>query len=156
MMSVHGPPPSPTNLGCFGESLCNSTVSSSVACGDEVGHTAALQEGGRAHLTFAEQPGKSDHFHQAQSDHCRLGVVAKTKAVAESGADRHNILSWNILLWITLCVRNGNKTFMMCDHIYLQSATQLHRVTLLDNVDAEVWRLKELFEDRPVHLVFCS
>lgn len=117
VMSAHGPSPSPTYLGCFGKSLCNATVSSSVACGDEVGHTAALQEGGGAHLTFAEQLGEGDHFHQAQSDHCRLGVVAKTKAIAESSADRHDILTWNVLLWITVCVRKRYKTLMMCDHV---------------------------------------
>lgn len=106
VISAHSPSPSQTNLGCFGERLCDSAVSATVARGDEVGHAAALQEGGRAHLTFAEQLGEGDHFHQAQSDHRRLGVVSKTKAVAESSTDRHDILTWSMLLWVTECVRN--------------------------------------------------
>lgn len=88
----------PTHLGRFGEGLGDPAVSSSVAGGDEVRHAAAFQEGVGAHLAFAEQLGKGDHFHQTQSDHRRLGVVAKAEAIAESGTYRHDILTHNIWL----------------------------------------------------------
>lgn len=43
-----------------------------------------------------------------------------------------------------------------CLSLYLQSSTQLHCVTLLDNTDAEVGSLKQLFEDHAVCLSFGS
>lgn len=81
-----------THLGRFDESLSDFAVSSSVAGGDEVGHAAALQEGGGGHFAFAKQLGEGHHFHQTQPDHSRFGVVAETEAVAESSTYGHDIL----------------------------------------------------------------
>lgn len=91
-------PFSPVHLGRFGEGLGDLAVPSSVAGGDEVGDAAALQEGGGAHLAFAEQLGERDHLHQPQPDHRRLGVVSETEAVAESGTYCHDVLTYMLLL----------------------------------------------------------
>lgn len=82
-----------THFGCFDEGLGHLAVASSVTGGDEVGHSAALQERSRSDLFFAEEFGKRDHFHQPQPDYGCFGVVAKTEAVAEPGADCHDILA---------------------------------------------------------------
>lgn len=86
----------PTHLGRFGKGLGNFAVPPPVAGGDEVSHAAAFQESGGAHLAFAEQLGEGDHFHEAQPDHRRLGVVAETEAVAEPGTYCHDILACDI------------------------------------------------------------
>lgn len=84
--SPQGPP------SCAGEGLRHLPVPPSVAGGDEVSNTAALQEGGRGHGAAAEELGKGDHLHESQSDHSRLGVVAKAQAVTEASPHGHYIL----------------------------------------------------------------
>ena len=82
-----------TYLSCFCEGLGDLAVASAVAGGDEVGHAAALQEGGGADGPVgAEHLGEGDHFHQAQADHRSLSVVSETQAVAEACTHRHDVL----------------------------------------------------------------
>lgn len=80
-------------FACFGKSLPDFAVASTVAGGDEVGDAAALQEGGgRDGAVGAEELGEGDHLHQAEADHRRLGVVAEAQAVAETGSHGYNVL----------------------------------------------------------------
>lgn len=75
------------------KSLRHFTVTSSVAGGDEVGHAAALQEGGGGDRPGrAENTSKSDHLHQPQSDHRCLGVVPETQAVTETCPHGNDVL----------------------------------------------------------------
>lgn len=77
----------------FGEGLSDLAVASTVAGRDEVGDAAALQEGGgRDGAARAEHLGEGDHLRQAQTDHRRLGVVAKPKAVTETCSHCYNVL----------------------------------------------------------------
>lgn len=80
-------------FACFGECLPDLAVASAIAGCDEVGDAAALQEGGgRDRALGAEELGKGNHLHQAKTDHCRLGVVAKAQAVAETGSNGDDVL----------------------------------------------------------------
>ena len=83
-----------TYLSCFGEGLGDLAVAYAVAGGDEIGHAAALQEGGGGDgPVSAEHLGEGDHLHQPQADDCSLGVVSETQAVAEACAHRHDVLT---------------------------------------------------------------
>ena len=75
-----------------GEGFCHLAVPPSIAGGDEVSHPAALQEGGRGHLAFTKDLGKSDHFHQSQTDDGCLGVVPTAEAIAEASSDSNYVL----------------------------------------------------------------
>lgn len=79
-------------LPSSGKCLGHPAVPASVAGGDEVGHAAALQEGGRGHLALAEDPGEGDHFHEPQADDGSFGVVPAVEAVTEPGSHRYNVL----------------------------------------------------------------
>ena len=81
------------HLPSLHESLGHLAVAAPVAGGDEVGHAAALQEGGGGHgARGAEDPGEGDHLHQTQPDHCCLRVVPETQTVTETGSDRNDVL----------------------------------------------------------------
>lgn len=80
------------HLSCAGEGLGHLAVPPSVAGSDEISNTAALQEGGRGHRATAEELGEGDHLHEPQSDHGRLGVVAKAQPITEAGPHGHYIL----------------------------------------------------------------
>lgn len=82
-----------THLFCSDKGFRYFSVASSVAGGDEVSDTAALQECGGTHFTFAEQLCECDHFHQTEPDHRCLSVVSKAQAVTEPGTDCNNILT---------------------------------------------------------------
>lgn len=75
-----------------GEGFCHLAVPPAIAGGDEVSHPAALQEGGRGHLAFTEDLGKSDHFHESQTDDGCLGVVPTAEAIAEAGSHSNYVL----------------------------------------------------------------
>ena len=77
----------------FGESLSNLAIAPSVAGCDEVSDAAALQEGGgRDETVCAEELGEGNHLHEAETDHCCLGVVAKSQAITEACSHCHNVL----------------------------------------------------------------
>lgn len=84
-----------SHLSCAGEGLCHLSVPPSIAGGDEVSDTAALQEGDTGHRAAAEELGKGDHLHEPQSDHRCLGVVAKAQPVTEASTHGHYIL-WRV------------------------------------------------------------
>lgn len=79
-------------LPSSGKCLGHPAVPAPIAGGDEVGHAAALQEGGRGHLALAEDPGEGDHFHEPQADDGSFGVVPAVEAVAEPSSHRYNVL----------------------------------------------------------------
>lgn len=79
-------------LSSLGKRLSHPAVPAPVAGGDQVGHAAALQEGGCRHLALAEDPGEGDHFHEPQADDGRFGVVSTAEAVAEAGSHRDDVL----------------------------------------------------------------
>ena len=85
-------PPTPGYLASPGEGLGHLAVPAPVAGGDEIGHAAALQERGRGHLAFAEDPGKGNHLHEPQADDGGFRVVATEEAVTEPGAYGHDVL----------------------------------------------------------------
>ena len=87
-----GTPPTPGYLAGPGEGLGHLAVPAPVAGGDEIGHAAALQECGRGHLAFAEDPGEGNHLHEPQADDGGFRVVATEKAVTEPGAYGHDVL----------------------------------------------------------------
>lgn len=62
-----------------------------IASGDQIGHTAALEERGQLAARI-ENINKLDHFHQTQTDNGRLRVVAQLKAIDETSAASHNVL----------------------------------------------------------------
>lgn len=75
-----------------GKRLGHPAVAAPVAGGDQVGHTAALQEGGCGHLALAEDPGEGDHLHEPQADDGGLGVVSAAEAITEAGSHPYNVL----------------------------------------------------------------
>lgn len=80
-------------FACFGESFPDLAVASTVAGCDEVSDATALQEGGRGdRAVCAEDPGEGDHLHQAETNHCCLGVVAKSQAITETCPNSYNVL----------------------------------------------------------------
>lgn len=80
-------------FACFGEGFPNLAVASAVAGRDEVGDAAALQEGGGGDgAVCAEDLGKGDHLHQAQTNDCCLGVVTEAQAIAEACSHCYNVL----------------------------------------------------------------
>lgn len=98
-------------------------VPARVAGSDQVGHAAALQEGGFGHVALAEDPGEGDHFHEPQADDGSFGVVAAVEAVAEPGSHGHNVL---------------------------QSATKFNSVCLSNHLNSKIWSLKKFFEEEAV------
>lgn len=87
-----GTPPTPGYLAGPGEGLGHLAVPAPVAGGDEISHAAALQERGRGHLAFAEDPGEGDHLHEPQADDGGFRVVAAEEAITEPGAYGHDVL----------------------------------------------------------------
>lgn len=82
-----------SHLPSFYKSLSYFSVATAIARSDEVGHATALQEGCRGHRpSSAENAGKGNHLHQAQSDHCCLRVVAVAQPVTETCPDSNNVL----------------------------------------------------------------
>lgn len=79
-------------LSSLGKGLGDPAVPAAVAGGDQVGHAAALQEGGCGHLALAEDPGEGDHFHESQADDSSFGVVPAAETVAEPGSHRYDVL----------------------------------------------------------------
>uniref|UniRef100_A0A4X1WCH5 Uncharacterized protein n=1 Tax=Sus scrofa TaxID=9823 RepID=A0A4X1WCH5_PIG len=87
------------HLSCAGEGLGHLAVPPSVTGRDEVGDAAALQEGGGGHGAVAEELGEGNHLHEPQSDHRRLGVVAKAQPITEASPHGHYIL-WGVKSWV--------------------------------------------------------
>lgn len=80
-------------FACFGKSFSNLAVASAVAGCDEVSDTAALQErGGGDGAICAEDLSEGNHLHQAETNHCRLSVVAESQTVTESCSHCDNVL----------------------------------------------------------------
>ena len=92
-------PPPRDYLAGPGEGLGHLAVPAPVAGGDEVGHAAALQERGRGHPAFAEDPGEGDHLHEPQADDGGLRVVAAEEAVTEPSAHGHDVLGRRREAW---------------------------------------------------------
>lgn len=83
-----------SHLPSLHKSFGHFAVAAAVTRRDEIGHSAALQEGGGGHGTGgAKDAGEGDHLHQTQPDHRSLGVVPKAKPVAEPRADRNDVLT---------------------------------------------------------------
>lgn len=77
----------------FSESLSDLAIAAAVAGRDEVGDTAALQEGGGGDGTVcAEDLGKGNHLHQAETNHRSFGVVPESQAITETCSHCHNVL----------------------------------------------------------------
>lgn len=79
-------------LSSPGKGLGDPAVPAAVAGGDQIGHAAALQEGGCGHLALAEDPGEGDHLHESQADDGSFGVVSTVETVAEPGSHRYDVL----------------------------------------------------------------
>lgn len=79
-------------LSSLGKGLGDPAVPAAVAGGDEVGHAAALQEGGCGHLALAEDPGEGDHLHESQADDGSFGVVSTAETVAEPSSHGDDVL----------------------------------------------------------------
>lgn len=95
-----------TYLSSLGEGLRNFAVSSSVTGGDEVSYTTALQEGCRGDGPLgAEDAREGDHFHQAQPDHCCLGVVAVTQSVTKARTNSHYVLQKQCVFIMTFMIK---------------------------------------------------
>mmetsp|Transcript_91901 Transcript_91901/g.256706 ORF Transcript_91901/g.256706 Transcript_91901/m.256706 type:complete len:252 (+) Transcript_91901:604-1359(+) len=73
------------------KSFSTLTVAPSEAGGDEVGHTAALQEGAVLHA-WVEVADEGGHLLQPDSDDSRLRVAAETYSVAEASPKGHHVL----------------------------------------------------------------
>lgn len=80
-------------LACFGKSFPNLAVASTVAGRDEVSNAATLQEGGWGdRAVCAEDLGKGNHLHQAETNDSCFGVVAKAQAITETCSHCYNVL----------------------------------------------------------------
>lgn len=110
-------------LSSLGKRLGHPAVPAPVAGGDQVGHAAALQEGGGRHLALAEDPGEGDHFHEPQADDGRFGVVSTAEAVAEPGSHRYDVL---------------------------KCTTEFHGVSIVNHRDSKIWSLQKLFEEKAI------
>lgn len=79
-------------LSSLGKGLCHPAIPAPVTGGDQVGHPAALQEGGCGHLALAEDLGEGDHFHEPQADDGGFGVVSTAEPVTEPSSHCYNVL----------------------------------------------------------------
>ncbi len=73
------------------EGLRDLPIAPSIAGGDEVGHSAALEEGGQRGAVI-EDLSVLYHLHEAEPDDGSLGVVAAFEPVGKARAARHNVL----------------------------------------------------------------
>lgn len=80
-------------FACFSESFPELAVASTIAGCDEVSDAAALQEDGGGDVRVcAEDLGEFNHLHQAETDHCCLGVVTEPKAITKTCSYSYNVL----------------------------------------------------------------
>lgn len=116
-------------LSSPGKGLGHPAVPAPIAGGDQVGHAAALQEGGCGHLALAEDLGEGDHFHESQADDGSFGVVSAVETVAEARSHRYDVL---------------------------QSTTELNSICVLNHRDAKIWSLQKFFEEKAILHYFAA
>lgn len=80
-----------TDLASLDEGLWDLSIAPTVACRDQIGHSAAFEEG-RQFPAREEHVDKLDHLHKAQPDHRGLCIVTQTQPVDKTSAAGNYIL----------------------------------------------------------------
>lgn len=92
---------------------------------DQIGHAAALEEGGQL-AAGVEDIHEANHLHEAQPDDSRLGVVAQLEAINEASAAGHDVL---------------------------EGTANLHGISIVHDHHAEVVRLEQIAQNLAILLV---